>query len=66
MGRILVHEFISLDGVNENPSWTIDYAFDPKMGEAISQLRAPSTGDPARPHHLRDVRAGVVDAHRRG
>jgi dihydrofolate reductase len=35
MGRIVVHEFISLDGVNENPSWTFDYPFDPKMGEAI-------------------------------
>ncbi|MFL5840913.1 MAG: dihydrofolate reductase family protein [Thermoleophilaceae bacterium] len=35
MGRIVVHEFISLDGVNENPTWTFDYPFDPKMGEAI-------------------------------
>jgi dihydrofolate reductase len=35
MGKILVHEFITLDGVNEAPAWTRDYAFDPKMGEAI-------------------------------
>jgi dihydrofolate reductase len=35
MGRIVVHEFISLDGVNESPTWTFDYPFDPKMGEAI-------------------------------
>lgn len=38
MGNILVHEFISLDGVNENPSWTMDYPFDPKMGEAVAAI----------------------------
>ncbi len=38
MGRILVHEFISLDGVNENPSWTFEYGFDPKMGETLGEL----------------------------
>lgn len=38
MGRILVHEFISLDGVFEDPRWTFDYGFDPKMGEAIGAL----------------------------
>ena len=37
MGRITGHEFITLDGVIEDPSWTFDYPFDPKMGEAISQ-----------------------------
>ena len=42
MGRILVHEFISLDGVNESPSWTMGYPFDPKMGEAIAKLTSPS------------------------
>jgi len=42
MGRILVHEFISLDGVNESPSWTMGYPFDPKMGEAIARLTSPS------------------------
>ena len=35
MGQILVHEFISLDGVFEAPRWTMEYHFDPKMGEAI-------------------------------
>jgi len=35
MGKILVHEFITLDGVIEIPSWTRDYPFDPPMGEAI-------------------------------
>ena len=38
MGRILVHEFMSLDGVNENPSWTFEYGFDPKMGERLGRL----------------------------
>ncbi len=43
MGRIVVHEFISLDGVNEDPSWTQDYPFDPKMGETIAGLMDPGT-----------------------
>jgi dihydrofolate reductase len=38
MGRILVHEFMTLDGVIEAPSWTFDYPFDPKMGEAIGAV----------------------------
>jgi dihydrofolate reductase len=36
MGKIFVHEFISLDGVFENPQWTFDFGFDPKMGETIA------------------------------
>jgi dihydrofolate reductase len=36
MAKIAVHEFITLDGVFETPSWTFDYPFDPKMGEAIA------------------------------
>ena len=42
MGAIKVHEFISLDGVVENPAWTRDFGFDPKMGEAIGRLTADS------------------------
>ena len=42
MGKIAVHEFISLDGVIEDPRWTFDYPFDPKMGEAIAGLMGPS------------------------
>lgn len=38
MGEIHVHEFISLDGVIDTPSWTFDYGFDPKMGEAIGRV----------------------------
>ena len=39
---IAVHEFISLDGVFESPSWTFEYGFDAKMGEAIGALTGAS------------------------
>jgi dihydrofolate reductase len=42
MGKIVVHEFISLDGVIEEPKWTFDYGFDPKMGETIAGLMTAS------------------------
>jgi dihydrofolate reductase len=42
MGTIAVHEFISLDGVIEDPKWTFDYPFDPKMGEAIGAVMGAS------------------------
>lgn len=35
MGAIRVHEFMSLDGVIDAPTWTFDYPFDPRIGEAI-------------------------------
>jgi dihydrofolate reductase len=38
MGAIHVHEFMSLDGVIDAPTWTFDYGFDPRMGEAISAV----------------------------
>ncbi|HEY2578751.1 MAG TPA: dihydrofolate reductase family protein [Streptosporangiaceae bacterium] len=38
MGRISVHEFITLDGVIDNPAWSGDFPFDPKMGEAIGGI----------------------------
>ena len=41
MGQIRVHEFISLDGVFEAPRWTMEYGFDPKMGEAIGEIMGP-------------------------
>lgn len=44
MGAIHVHEFMSLDGVVDTPSWTFDYGFDPKMGETIGALTARSRG----------------------
>jgi dihydrofolate reductase len=39
-----VHEFMSLDGVIDAPSWTFEYGFDPKMGEAIGALTERSRG----------------------
>jgi dihydrofolate reductase len=44
MGAIHVHEFISLDGVIDAPTWTFDYGFDPKMGAAIGALTERSRG----------------------
>jgi dihydrofolate reductase len=38
MGAVLVHEFMSLDGVVDAPTWTAEYGFDPKMGEAIAEV----------------------------
>lgn len=42
MGTISVHEFITLDGVIESPTWTFDYPFDPKMGDAIAKVMGAS------------------------
>ena len=36
MGKIVVHEFMSLDGVIEDPSWTFEYPFVSEMGDAIA------------------------------
>jgi len=38
MGAIKVHEFITLDGVYEDPSWTFEFGFDPTMGEALAAI----------------------------
>ena len=44
MGAIHVHEFMSLDGVIDTPTWTFDYGFHPKMAEAIGAVTAASDG----------------------
>jgi dihydrofolate reductase len=44
MGQIRVHEFMSLDGVIDTPTWTADFGFDPKMGEAIAEAMDGCTG----------------------
>ena len=44
MGAIHVHEFMSLDGVFEEPTWTFAYGFDPQMGEAIGAITSRSRG----------------------
>ena len=43
VGTIAVHEFITLDGVIDAPTWTFDYPFDPKMGEAIGAIMGSAT-----------------------
>ena len=42
MGTIAVHEFMSLDGVYENPRWTLEFGFDPKMGETLAGITGQS------------------------
>jgi dihydrofolate reductase len=42
MGKIAAHEFISLDGVFEDPRWTFDFIPDPKMFDAIGALTRQS------------------------
>jgi len=44
MGEVHVHEFMSLDGVIDTPTWTAEYGFDPKMGEAIGGVTARCRG----------------------
>ncbi len=44
MGTIGVHEFVALDGVFETPHWTMEYGFDPAMGEAISAMMGSCEG----------------------
>jgi dihydrofolate reductase len=44
MGEIHVHEFMSLDGGIDAPTWTFDYGFDPKMGETIGALTERADG----------------------
>ena len=41
---IHVHEFMTLDGVVDAPTWTFEYGFDPKMGEALGAITGGSTG----------------------
>jgi dihydrofolate reductase len=44
VGEIHVHEFMSLDGVIDAPTWTFEYGFDPQMGEAIGAVTERSEG----------------------
>ncbi|MGW3469363.1 dihydrofolate reductase family protein [Saccharopolyspora sp. NPDC000995] len=43
MGKIRVQEFVSLDGVFENPGWTAEYGFTDEMGESIGRLTESSS-----------------------
>ena len=44
MGAVHVHEFISLDGVMDEPTWTFDYGFDPGLGERLGEITGESKG----------------------
>src|SRR3954471_4287455 len=44
MGRILVHEFMSLDGVVDAPTWTFEYGFTDEMGEQLTSVMEPCRG----------------------
>jgi dihydrofolate reductase len=44
VGPIRVHEFMSLDGVIDAPTWTFDFGYDPKMGGTIAQAMTASDG----------------------
>jgi dihydrofolate reductase len=44
MGALHVHEFMSLDGVIDTPTWTFDYGFDPKMGEVLGAITERCAG----------------------
>ena len=39
---IAVHEFMSLDGVFEDPSWTAEYGFEDAMGETLGAITGSS------------------------
>jgi dihydrofolate reductase len=44
MGKIHVHEFMSLDGVVDAPTWTADYEFVPGMEKALGAVTDRSEG----------------------
>jgi dihydrofolate reductase len=44
MGAIHVHEFISLDGVIDQPTWTFDYEFLPRMEEIFGGVTGRCEG----------------------
>jgi dihydrofolate reductase len=38
MGSLHVHEFVSLDGVIDTPTWTFEYGFADEMGKRLSAV----------------------------
>jgi dihydrofolate reductase len=44
MGAIHVHEFMSLDGVIDAPTWTFEYGFTPEMGKVLAALTGRARG----------------------
>jgi dihydrofolate reductase len=43
MGTIKVHEFTTLDGVIDTPTWTFGYEFTPGMGDALAAITGSCT-----------------------
>lgn len=43
MGTLRAHEFISLDGVIEMPSWTAEFGFPDDLGAVVDALTSPAT-----------------------
>src|SRR3954463_5235749 len=44
MGKIRVHEFMSLDGVIDAPMWTFDYGFTDEMSAFLGAVMEPCQG----------------------
>ena len=44
MGTIRVHEFATIDGVISEPSWSMDFGFDPRMGDVIGGVMGSCDG----------------------
>jgi dihydrofolate reductase len=44
MGKIRVHEFMSLDGVIDAPMWTFDYGFTDEMSAFLGAVMEPCRG----------------------
>jgi dihydrofolate reductase len=44
VGAIHVHEFMTLDGVIEEPTWTFDYGFLPEMEKVLRAVTERSRG----------------------
>jgi dihydrofolate reductase len=44
VGQIHVHEFMSLDGVIDAPTWTFDYGFLPQMEDALAAVTGRCRG----------------------
>jgi dihydrofolate reductase len=44
VGAIHVHEFMSIDGVTDAPTWTFDYEFLPEMEEVVGAVTGRCQG----------------------
>jgi dihydrofolate reductase len=44
MSSVRVHEFITLDGVISEPTWSFEFGFDPKMGAALGGVMGGCRG----------------------